>query len=262
MLGDRCELGDRERALPVQASDERCPRDERRLAQLELRHASRLHGGDDRGGDVRGGGVLHTEDSSAHMDTLQGSTREIFVAISGSGRTRESPAASQREKTSGRPLELRARPTRVEHHDALVRYPQSGMAQMRSVGDDQSQLGQLLYPIHEAVNDAHNGRSRTVTQVGSSEDEVNREPITLAVVVLLAFAAGCGGGSPSKPATTPSGVGYADCVEAMTPLLTKLENVDARLDVGMVQADYGNAVGAVAVAYSRIDFDSLAHRTA
>jgi hypothetical protein len=49
----------------------------------------------------------------------------------------------------------------------------------------------------------------------------------------------------------------AECEEQLGPLLEALEDLDARLDVGLVFQDYTNRVGDVSVEYNRIRFGAL-----
>lgn len=82
----------------------------------------------------------------------------------------------------------------------------------------------------------------------------------VAAALILLVLTGCSSGTPGTAATDGTGsFGYPDCAEAMGPLLRKLEAIDARLDVGMVQADYGNAVGGAAVVYKQVDVGALAN---
>lgn len=97
-------------------------------------------------------------------------------------------------------------------------------------------------------------------QAGSARSTVPRMRGMLAVAALV-LVAGCGGASSLPPAAAGTSGGgaqlAADCHKLMDRLLNAEEDVDARLDVGMLNADYTNAVGDVAVAYNRIDFDQV-----
>lgn len=50
---------------------------------------------------------------------------------------------------------------------------------------------------------------------------------------------------------------YDSCFSQLDPLMTSLQTVDARLDVGLNQSDLSNLVGDASIAYNRIDVDEL-----
>lgn len=50
---------------------------------------------------------------------------------------------------------------------------------------------------------------------------------------------------------------YSECQNQIGPLLRALENLDAKLDVGLTYADYSTEVGTLSVAYNRIRFEQL-----
>lgn len=62
------------------------------------------------------------------------------------------------------------------------------------------------------------------------------------------------GRSPSPRPETVS----QECVATLQPLVVALEELDGRLDVGLTKVQYGERVGDVSVAYSRLDVAQLA----
>lgn len=50
---------------------------------------------------------------------------------------------------------------------------------------------------------------------------------------------------------------YSSCTDQLNPIFNALQKVDARLDVGLSQAELSDMVGNASVAYSRIDIDAL-----
>ncbi|MGI8578423.1 MAG: hypothetical protein ACR2KG_11035 [Nocardioidaceae bacterium] len=83
---------------------------------------------------------------------------------------------------------------------------------------------------------------------------------TLVVIAaLLVGLTACGGTTAAKnvrqaapPVNAKAMADYKTCARQMTPLLTKLKDLDSRLGVGMQQADYNTAVGDAKVAYDQI----------
>ncbi len=88
---------------------------------------------------------------------------------------------------------------------------------------------------------------------------------TLASLALVcALLAACGGTTPATP-TTPSaptptptpGPISAECADDLRPVLDALEQMDARLDVGLNRSQYGDRMGDISVAYNRLDATTL-----
>jgi hypothetical protein len=93
--------------------------------------------------------------------------------------------------------------------------------------------------------------------------------------VLVFLLAACGTRSPAggeaSPAPSPTAspsptidpaqeaalADQAKCEETLEPLLEALEELDARLDVGLVFQDYTNQVGDVSVEYNQVRFGAL-----
>ncbi len=59
------------------------------------------------------------------------------------------------------------------------------------------------------------------------------------------------------PTDTPAPAISADCVAAMGPLVTSLEDLDSRLSVGLTYAEYSKAVADLRVFYDRIKIATL-----
>lgn len=88
----------------------------------------------------------------------------------------------------------------------------------------------------------------------------------LAAMIMGATAllAACGGGTPvtpdanATPTPTPTpGPISAECADDLRPVLDALEQMDARLDVGLNRSQYGDRMGDVSVAYNRLDATTL-----
>ena len=64
--------------------------------------------------------------------------------------------------------------------------------------------------------------------------------------------------TPSEETTDPNTlnpISYALCEEEFTPFLESLQELDARLNIGLSYDDYSERVGDVSVQYDRLDFD-------
>jgi hypothetical protein len=68
-------------------------------------------------------------------------------------------------------------------------------------------------------------------------------------VLAAIVASGCGGGDSSENRAQAR----ADCEAQIGPLLTSLQSLGSRLDIGLSYSEYGDAVGDAKVAYDRID---------
>ncbi len=90
--------------------------------------------------------------------------------------------------------------------------------------------------------------------------------VTTALLALTIAACGGAAAPPAptgptpvptpSPSPTPATV-TAECVESTAGLLEALQDIDARLNVGLTKVDYGTRVGDVRVAYERVDIADL-----
>jgi hypothetical protein len=104
---------------------------------------------------------------------------------------------------------------------------------------------------------------------------IQRRWMTKAAAVLMVLLAACGtqspagGGASPRPSPTASPTATIDpaqeaaladqakCEELLGPLLETLEDLDARLNVGLVFQDYTNRVGDVSVEYNQVRVGAL-----
>lgn len=97
----------------------------------------------------------------------------------------------------------------------------------------------------------------------------------MAFTVLLLFGTGCApGNGPTAESPSPSPTAsptptvdaaaeaaqelHAECEAALGDFLEALQEIDSRLNVGLVFQDYTNRVGDAQVEYDQVPFDSLA----
>jgi hypothetical protein len=97
----------------------------------------------------------------------------------------------------------------------------------------------------------------------------SRRPVVLLVVGIVALVAAAGSflalraanppssGLSTGAPTTPAEAFSTDCIIAMTPLVTGLEDLDSRLSVGLNFSDYSQKVGDLKVAHDKIKPSTL-----
>jgi hypothetical protein len=96
---------------------------------------------------------------------------------------------------------------------------------------------------------------------------MNRSIAALALFTLVGCSPGFLVATPGEPTPTPGATPTptpsppptisAECAELLQPLLDALEDLDARLNVGLNKSQYSDRVGDVSVAYSRLDASKL-----